>query len=79
LLPAWAASLFSADEGARGVLLATLRAYADADMNALKTAEQLAVHPNTIYLRLQRIHDVTGLEPRSFNGLSELLLVADCQ
>ncbi len=79
LLPAWAAPLFSADEGARGVLLATLRAYAAADMNVLKAAEQLAVHPNTIYLRLQRIHDLTGLEPRSFSGLSELLVVADCQ
>ena len=78
LLPAWAASLFSADEGARGVLLATLRAYADADMNVLKAAEHLAVHPNTIYLRLQRVRELTGLEPRSFSGLTELLVVADC-
>ena len=48
-------------------------------MNVLKTAEQLAVHPNTIYLRLQRIQALTGLEPRSYSGLSELLVVADCQ
>jgi hypothetical protein len=78
LLPAWTGALLSADEGARGALLATLRTYAEADMNVLKAAGALAVHPNTIYLRLQRIQDVTGLEPRSFNGLTELLVVADC-
>ena len=48
-------------------------------MNVLKAAEHLAVHPNTIYLRLQRVRELTGLEPRSFSGLSELLVVVDCR
>jgi hypothetical protein len=78
LLPAWVGSFFSLDDGAHGALVATLRAYADADMNVLKAAEKLGVHPNTIYSRLQRVRDLTGLEPRSFSGLSELLVVADC-
>ena len=79
LLPKWASDLLTADDHAGGALIATMRAYADADMNVLKAAERLAVHPNTIYSRLRRVSDVTGLEPRSFGGLSELLVVADCR
>jgi sugar diacid utilization regulator len=30
-------------------------------------------------LRLQRVRELTGLEPRSFGGLTELLVVADCR
>lgn len=58
-------------------LIRTLRAYAEADMNVLKAAELLFVHPNTIYSRFERIQEITGLQPRSFASLSELLLVAD--
>jgi len=79
LLPKWASDFLAADDKVGGVLIATLRAYADADMNVLKAAERLAVHPNTIYSRLRRVGDVAGLEPRSFGGLSELLVVADCR
>jgi hypothetical protein len=79
LLPAWTNAFFAADEAARGALVATLRAYADAHMNVLKAAEKLGVHPNTIYSRLQRVSDLTGLEPRSFGSLSELLVVVDCR
>ena len=79
LLPKWASDFLAADDNAGGALVATLRAYADADMNVLKAAERLAVHANTIYSRLRRVCDVTGLEPRSFGGLSELLVVADCR
>jgi sugar diacid utilization regulator len=62
----------------RGALTATLRAYADADMNVLKTAEALALHPNTIYARMQKINDLTLRNPLSFHALTELLLVTDC-
>jgi len=47
-------------------------------MNILKAAEMLKVHPNTIYSRLQKILDITGLEARSYHALTELLLIADC-
>lgn len=76
-LPDWVAALLEADRKSRGALLATLRAYADADMNALKAAAALGRHPNTIYARMQRIADVTGLDPLSFSGLNELLLAVD--
>lgn len=79
LLPAWTSALFAADDSARGALVATLRAYAAADMNVLKAAQRLTVHPNTVYSRLQRVLDLTGLEPRSFDALGELLVVADCR
>lgn len=79
VLPAWSRPLYLADDKSGGVLGATLRAYAEADMNVLKAAESMSVHPNTIYARLQKILDLTGLEARSFHGLSELLAVIDCR
>ena len=78
VLPAWTGEFFRADDKARGALVATLRAYANANMNALQAAEKLKVHPNTIYSRWQKIADITGLEARSYHALTELLLVADC-
>jgi hypothetical protein len=38
----------------------------------------LGVHPNTVYARLQRIFDISGLQARSFNALTDLLIVCDC-
>lgn len=78
VLPDWSRDFFRADDKAKGALVATLRAYADADMNILKAADVLKVHPNTIYSRLQKILDITGLEARSYHALTELLLIADC-
>ena len=44
-------------------------------MNALKAASRLAVHPNTIHGRFQKIQDLTNLNPRAYGTLSELLIV----
>ena len=77
-LPEWVEPFLAADRKARGSLTATLRAYADADMNVLKTAEALSLHPNTIYARMQKITDVTARNPLSYNALTELLLATDC-
>lgn len=76
LLPAWAGDFQRADDQFAGTLSATLRAYADADMNLLKAAARLAVHPNTIYARLNRIREITGLNARACHALSDLLTVA---
>ena len=78
-LPGWAAAIDDADRRARGKLLATLQAYADADMNVLKTARALSVHPNTIYARMQRITDVAGISPLGYHGLTEILLAIECR
>ena len=79
LLPAWAASLYEADDLLGGMLLRTLRAYADADMNVLKAAARLAVHPNTVYARLNRVTEITGLSARSYHALTDLITVADAR
>jgi sugar diacid utilization regulator len=73
--PAWAERLMAGDR--RGVLAATLRAYADCNMNAQKTAELLGIHPNTVYSRMQKIEQVTGMNALQFHALSELLLALD--
>lgn len=78
VLPAWAAAFYIADDKSGGNLVATLRAYARVDMNILKAADHLGVHANTVYARLQRVSDISSLDPRSFDALSDLLVVCDC-
>ena len=78
-LPAWLDAFASADERARGRLGDTLRAYADADMNVLRTAKRLDIHPNTIYARAQKIQDITGKNLLSYHDLTELLLATECR
>jgi hypothetical protein len=78
VLPGWANEFYVADDHAHGALTATVRAYANADMNVLQAAQSLGVHPNTIYARFQRIFDISGLQARSFTALTELLIVSDC-
>lgn len=78
-LPAWLDAFTRADARARGRLSETLRAYADCDMNVLRTAKALDIHPNTIYSRMQKIDDVTGLNALSYHPLTELLLAIDCR
>jgi hypothetical protein len=78
VLPAWANDFHRADDKADGALITTLRAYADVDMNIVKAAHLLGVHPNTVYARLQRILEITQLQATSFHGLSDLMAVSDC-
>ena len=77
-LPAWLDAFAAMDRKSRGSFSATLHAYADADMNVLRTAQALGVHPNTIYARMRRIREATGLDPLSYHALTEMLLVAEC-
>ena len=78
-LPAWISEFSAADAKLQGALVATLRAYADADMNILKAARALNVHPNTIYARMERISTLTGLDGQRYHDLTELLLTTDCR
>jgi hypothetical protein len=57
-----------------GSLVATVLAYADADMNLARTAERLHVHVNTARYRLGRIAERTGCQPRSVADMLDLLL-----
>jgi hypothetical protein len=76
--PSWVAALASADAKADGALTQTLRAVADADLNIQKAARILGRHPNTVYTRIERIKDLTGLDGQRYRDLTELLLAADC-
>ena len=76
--PNWVAALVSADVKAEGTLIQTLRAVADADLNVQKAARILRRHPNTIYTRIERIKNLTGLDGQRYRDLTELLLAADC-
>lgn len=76
--PNWVAALVASDAKAGGALIQTLRAIADADMNMQKAARILGKHPNTVYTRLERIRELTGLDGQRYHDLTELLLGADC-
>lgn len=77
-LPAWFATFREADAKAAGALVQTLRALADADMNVQAAARAAELHPNTLYARLVRIQDLTGLDARRYHDLTELMLAVDC-
>jgi sugar diacid utilization regulator len=62
------------DRSRGGALVATVRAYAETDMRLKETAARLHVHPNTAKYRLNRIEELTGLDPRGFTDLHALLV-----
>lgn len=57
-----------------GVLIATIRAYAEADMNLKEAAANLHVHPNTAQYRFQRVEELCGLNPKRFADLHSLIV-----
>jgi PucR C-terminal helix-turn-helix domain/GGDEF-like domain len=66
---------FLGDDRERGgVLIATIRAFADADLNLRVTAEKLQVHPNTVQYRLGRVEERTGRNPRHIADLRDMLV-----
>lgn len=67
-------ALLAEDRARGGVLTATIRAFAGADLNLRAAAERLQIHPNTAQYRLRRIQERTGRSLRSINDLLELLV-----
>ena len=76
--PPWISSLVNADAKAKGSLIRTLRALADTDLNVQEAGRRLGVHPNTVYSRIGRIRELSGLDGQRHHDLVELLLAADC-
>nr|SBO90732.1 regulatory protein [Nonomuraea gerenzanensis] len=72
-------SLLSEDRARGGVLTATIRAFAAADLNLRTAAERLQIHPNTAQYRMRRIQERTGRSLRSINDLVELLVAIALQ
>lgn len=73
------AALLSEDRARGGVLTATIRAFAAADLNLRAAAERLQIHPNTAQYRMRRIQERTGRSLRSINDLVELLVAIALQ
>lgn len=64
--------IIEADDSSRGDLLATLRAYIAADQHVQRTADSLFVHVNTVRHRLGRVREVSGRDPMTLSGLTDL-------
>jgi PucR C-terminal helix-turn-helix domain/GGDEF-like domain len=73
LIPDWAGRFMDADSGKSGELTRTISEFADCNFNVKRTARHLDLHTNTVYFRLNRIRELTGIDPRSYSGLSLLL------
>jgi sugar diacid utilization regulator len=50
-------------------LVTTLDAFYRNDMGRTRTAAALCIHPRTLDYRLQRVHELTGLDPVSVRGV----------
>ncbi len=58
-----------------GALIATLEAYAAADLKPRVAAQRLGIHVNTMHYRLSRIAERTGVDARHVDGLMQMLTV----
>ncbi|WP_405539240.1 helix-turn-helix domain-containing protein [Streptomyces sp. NBC_00075] len=56
-------------------LITTLDSYYRHDMDRTRTAAALNVHPRTLDYRLQRAHELTGIQPGSTHGVRVLSVV----
>ncbi|MFC9895355.1 PucR family transcriptional regulator [Nocardia sp. NPDC127579] len=65
------------DRARGGVLTATIRAFAAADMNLREAAEALRVHHNTAKYRVRRIQELTGRNLRHLSDLTDLLVAIE--
>jgi sugar diacid utilization regulator len=75
LIPDWARHFHVSGEGQSQPLLTTISAFAESNFNVKQTAQRLCVHTNTVYFRLNRIKKLTGVDPRTYSGMSLLLTV----
>ncbi|MBA1334998.1 MAG: hypothetical protein HPY66_0620 [Firmicutes bacterium] len=58
----------------RNELMETLEAYFESSMNITDTAKRLDVHRNSVIYRLNKVKEVTGLDPLNFRDLVQLYL-----
>jgi hypothetical protein len=73
LIPDWVRYFAPTANGASRELRRTISAFADCNLNVKQTARRVGVHTNTVYFRLNRIRELTGVDPRTYSGTSLLL------
>jgi len=66
--------LVAYDEQYETDLVATLEAFLEADGNVAGTAQRLFTHRHTIYYRLERVRELSGLDVSSSDGREKLSL-----
>jgi hypothetical protein len=62
------------DRDRGGPLTATIKTFAESDLNLRVAAKHLHIHPNTAQYRLRRIEERTGRNPRRIADLLDLLV-----
>jgi sugar diacid utilization regulator len=67
----------SEDLESGGALLATLRAYSAANLNAKQAAQRLHIHVNTAHYRIAKIAERTGCDLRRVSDVIELLIATE--
>ena len=73
LIPGWVRHFSDPNDARSRDLLQTVRTFAEASLNVKQTARQLGLHANTVYFRLNRVTTITGIDPRTYDGLSLFL------
>jgi len=73
LLPNWVTHFQLKNDGETTDFSRTIRAFADCSFNVKRTAQRLGVHTNTVYFRLNRIKKITGVDPRTYSGVTSVL------
>jgi hypothetical protein len=74
LIPHALRSFIEEDLAAGGTQIETVRAFAEASLNAKVAAAELHVHVNTAYYRLDQISQRTGCDLRRFADLQQVLI-----
>lgn len=73
LLPDWAMDIQEQGCDRMTDFTQTIRVFADCSFNVKRTARRLGVHTNTVYFRLNKIKELTGVDPRTFSGMTSVL------
>jgi hypothetical protein len=73
LIPEWVRHFDASEDNSSRELARTIRVFADCSFNVKRTAQLLNVHTNTVYFRLERIKELTKINPRTYSGTSFLL------
>jgi sugar diacid utilization regulator len=73
LLPSWVTRFQLQNDAQATDFSRTIRAFADCSFNVKRTAQRLGVHTNTVYFRLNRIKKITGVDPRTYSGITSVL------
>ncbi len=69
--------LLEIDRGERRTLLRTLRLFLAGDGSVVQVALQVPCHRNTVLNRLNRIHDLTGFDPTTPSGVTDLTMALE--